>query len=204
MARHLRTDGAALARAVQEMADRAQADPSAAGRIASVTATLEENLRSQVRFNQHGRDFAFQSDELTVLGGEATAPSPMRYFLSGVAFCELVWCAKGAALVGCELESLEVDVQAYLDVRGEHKVGDGVPPYPQWFVVGVTAGSPCVPEAVLRMVDEAEGRCPVMTLIKRAAPVYGRVVHNGAVIRNSVPAEIAAEIVRAASAANRR
>lgn len=199
MAARLRTDGKLLARAVNQMADRVQADPSSAGRIAAVTATLEENLRSQARFNQHGKDFAFQSDELTVLGGEATAPSPMRYFLSGIAFCELVWCAKTAGLAGCDLESLQVDVQAYLDVRGEHKVGDGVPPYPQWFVIRVTAASPCAPEAVLRMVDDAEERCPIVTLLKRAAPIYGRVVHNGAVIRDSVPAAIVAELDREAA-----
>ena len=37
----------------------------------------------------------------------------MRYFLSGIAFCQQGWYAKGSAIVGCDLESLELDVRIF-------------------------------------------------------------------------------------------
>lgn len=173
------------------MVSRLEADPSGAIRIPSVSATLQENLRNEVRFTQHDREFVFHSDELEFLGGDATAPSPLRYFLSGVAFCQSVWYVKGAALATCELESLRIDVHTYLDVRGEHKVGEGVPPHPQWFVVEASVGSPSSSDSVLAMVDEADARCPVFGLLKLAVPVYERVLHNGEVVRDTVPADVA-------------
>lgn len=185
------TDRERLLRAVQQMVSRLESDPSAAVRVPAVSSTLKENLKNEVRFLQHDREFVFQSDELGFLGGDGTAPSPLRYFLSGVAFCQSVWYAKGAALAGCDLEALRIDVHAYLDVRGEHKVGEGVPPHLQWFVVDADVGSPSSSEAVLAMVDEADARCPVFTLLKLAIPAYERIVHNGTVIRDTVPAEAA-------------
>ncbi|NIP81918.1 MAG: hypothetical protein GWM90_22950, partial [Gemmatimonadetes bacterium] len=83
---------------------------------------------------QYGREFSFESDESVDRAGDGSAPSPLRYFLSGIAFCLQVWYAKGAAIVGCQIDDLRIEVRTFMDMRGEHRVGP-VPPHPQWIVV---------------------------------------------------------------------
>jgi uncharacterized OsmC-like protein len=141
-------------------------------------------------FVQYDRPFSFFSDEAAHRGGHEQGPSPMRYFLSGIAFCQQGWYAKGSAIVGCDLESLELDVRTLMDMRGEHGF-DEVPPYPQWLILEARVDSPSSREAVLAMIDWGDARCPLGCLVRRAVPVYGRIVHNGVVIRDTVPAEVA-------------
>lgn len=153
----------------------------------SVTTRLIEDVTVEAAFEQYGQHFQFIGDEAVSRGGKEKGPSPMRYFLAGIAFCMQGWWAKGSALVGCEVEALELDVHTYLDMRGEHALPD-VPAHPQFLVLDVRVQSPDTAERVLEMIDWGNARCPLGTFARRAVPVYERVTHNDTIVRDTVPA----------------
>jgi uncharacterized OsmC-like protein len=182
----MRVDLAKLADNVNETAARL-AEDSAAGHVRpNVQTRLIANVQAQSDFVQYGKQFSFRCDESDDRAGTGEAPSPLRYFLSGIAFCQQVWYAKGAALVGCPIEELEIDVRTYMDMRGEHHVDDVVA-HPQWIAIEARVTSPGSSEQVLAMVDEANSRCPVYSLVSLAVPVYERIHHNGTVVRDTIP-----------------
>lgn len=182
----MRVDGEKLQRNLDETVRRLGVDAQDGLVRAKVTASLVQDVSLESRFVQYGQSFAFKCDEAVERGGRGEAPSPLRYFLSGIAFCQGVWYAKGAAVVRCLLESLEIDVETFLDMRGEHRMGD-VPAYPQWILLEARVGSPSAPDLVLAMVDEADARCPLWNLVARAVPVFERIVHNGTLLRDTAP-----------------
>jgi uncharacterized OsmC-like protein len=164
-------------------------DPTAGHVRPLVKTTLVHNVHARSDFIQYGKEFSFECDESDGRAGTSQAPSPLRYFLSSIAFCQQVWFAKGAALAGVVIEELEIDVHTYMDMRGEHKVGE-VPPNPQWIIIEANVTSPSATAAVLAMADEAKARCPVTNLIAKAVPVYEQIRLKGAVIRDTVPARL--------------
>lgn len=182
----MRTDPELLRENVEMHERRLAEDPESGHVRPAVVTYLVDNVRARSDFTQYGRDFTFECDESEGRAGTSSAPSPLRYFLSGIAFCLQVWYAKGAALVGCPLEDLRIEVRTFMDMRGEHHVGSA-PPHPQWIVVESDVDSPADPETVLAMVDEANSRCPVSALVAKAVPIYERIRHRGSIIRDTVP-----------------
>lgn len=172
---------------MEETAVRLIGDPTAGHVRPLVKSTLVHNVHARSDFVQYDKEFSFECDEADGRAGTSQAPSPLRYFLSSIAFCQQVWFAKGAALAGVEVEELEIDVHTYMDMRGEHKVGE-VPPHPQWIIIEANVMSPSPPSAVLAMADEANARCPVTTLVAKAVPVFEQIRLNGVLVRDTVPA----------------
>ncbi len=154
-----------------------------------VSAELIEDVSVELSFEQYGREFTFYGDEASDRGGHERGPSPMRYFLSGIAFCMLGWYAKGSGFADCDVEAMGMDIRAFLDMRGEHGFEDH-PVHPQWLIFDIRVASPSSPESVLAMVDWGDERCPLGAFARRAVPVYEIVTHNGAVIRDTVPADL--------------
>lgn len=182
----MRVDRDRLRQNVEETAEMLRRDADAGHVRPRVSTTLIENVHARSEFTQYDKEFSFECDESSGRAGADAAPSPLRYFLSGLAFCMQVWYAKGAALADCEIEDLRIDILTYMDMRGEHLV-DGVPPHPQWIVIEARVDSPSEPSAVLAMVDEANARCPVYSLVSRAVPIYERIHHGDRVLRDTVP-----------------
>jgi uncharacterized OsmC-like protein len=151
-----------------------------------VSTRLIEDVSVESTFEQYDRPFTFYGDEAKWRGGHERGPSPMRYLLSGIAFCLQGWYAKGSAFTDVEIGSLEVDLRTYLDVRGEHGFDD-IPKHPQWLIVEVRVESTSPADRVLEMIDWGDERCPLGVLIRRAIPVHQRVLLNGTSIRDSVP-----------------
>lgn len=182
----MRTDPDLLRANVEDTAARLAAEPGAGHVRPSVVTNLVENVHATSEFVQYGKRYTFACDESGDRAGRGSAPSPLRYFLSGIAFCLQVWYAKGAALVGCPLEDLRIEVRTYMDMRGEHRLGD-VPPHPQWIVVDAVVTTTAPDETVLAMVDEAGARCPVSNLVGKAIPIYERIRVGGRVLRDTIP-----------------
>ena len=154
-----------------------------------VSAHLIEDVSVGLSFEQYGRDFTFYGDEAADRGGHERGPSPMRYFLSGIAFCMLGWYAKGSDFADCDVEAMEMDIRSFLDMRGEHGF-EGDPVHPQWLVFDIRVTSSSSPESVLAMVDWGDERCPLGAFARRAVPVYEIVTHNDTIIRDTVPADL--------------
>ena len=182
----MRVDREKLRLNVESTAELLRSDASAGHVRPLVRTRLVENVNARSEFIQYDKEFAFECDESEGRAGTGSAPSPLRYFLSGLAFCQQVWYAKGAALVGCEIEDLEIDVSTYMDMRGEHLIDD-IAPNPQWIVIDARVTTPGTDEQVLALVDEANARCPVYNLVAKAVPIYERISHNGVVVRDTIP-----------------
>ncbi len=182
----MRVDLGKLRANVESTTELLQADETAGHVRPRVVTRLVSNVNARSEFVQYDKEFAFECDESEGRAGGGAAPSPLRYFLSGLAFCQQVWYAKGAALVGCEIEELRIDVLTYMDMRGEHLI-DGIPPNPQWIVIDADVTTPGTDEQVLAMVDEANARCPVYSLVVKAIPVFERISRNGRLLRDTVP-----------------
>lgn len=174
---------------VEETAALLTADPSAGHVRPLVKTTLVNNVHARSDFVQYDRNFSFECDESDGRAGTGQAPSPLRYLLSSIAFCLQVWFAKGAALADVQIEDLGIDVHTYMDMRGEHKVGEA-PPNPQWIIVEASVVSQSSVESVLLMADEANARCPVTNLVAKAVPIYERIRLNNKVIRDNVPTDL--------------
>lgn len=172
------------------VADRLRADPGFGLMRPYVSATLVRDVSVQSDFVQYDRPFTFLCDEAADRGGHETGPSPMRYLLSGVAFCLLGWVAKASSLLDVELTACSATLRTFLDMRGEHGV-EGAETNPQWLVIEATVESAASPEDVLRVIDHGRAHCPLTVLVGKAIPVWERVVLNGRVIRDTVPPEAA-------------
>jgi uncharacterized OsmC-like protein len=170
--------------------ERLQTDPAFGLMHPAVTARLVRDVSVESSFVQYDRPFTFLGDEAADRGGHETGPSPMRYFLTGIAFCLLGWWAKGAALLDVEIDSLAVTMRAFLDMRGEHAVGD-LPANPQNLILDVAVSGPAAHDRVLEVIDWGIRYCPLAALVGSAIPVLQRVVHDGTVIRDIAPAAIA-------------
>jgi len=168
------------------LAESLARDPSSGFVTPRVATTLVEDVRAVSVFTQYDSQFEFRCDESEGRGGRGEAPSPLRYLLSSLAFCQQVWYAKGAAIVGCDVEALEINVETFMDMRGEHLV-DEIPTHPQWFLVAAHVDSPSSADCVRAMAAEANRRCPVYGLLSRAVPIYTRLVHNGVVLEDQIP-----------------
>jgi uncharacterized OsmC-like protein len=155
----------------------------------AVTARLVRDVSMEVSFTQFGRDYRLSG--VIATGPDAEAPSPLRYFLTSLALCVEGWWAKASAVIGCELESVELEAKLGIDVRGEHGFDD-VPRHPQWVEFVGRISSPASPEQVLAVVDLGDDRCPLLSLVRLAVPVYELVIHNGVAIRDTTPREPAA------------
>lgn len=182
----MKIDADKLRSNVTSTADMLAADDTAGHVRPRVSTRLVEDVHARSDFTQYDKDFSFECDESEGRAGRGEHPSPLRYFLSGLAFCQQVWYAKGAALVGCELDDLRIDVLTYMDMRGEHHVA-GVPNHPQWIIIDASVTSSSNAATALAMVDEANARCPVYGLVARAVPIYERIRLNDELIRDTVP-----------------
>jgi uncharacterized OsmC-like protein len=164
-------------------------EPDQGFRRVGVDARIIKDVTVEATFEQYDREWLLIGDEAVSRGGHEEGPSPLRYFMSSIAICQLGWWAKGSAAVGCDLEALEVGVRTFLDMRGEHGVG-GHPTHPQWLALHIRASSPSTADTVLQMIEWGDERCPLGVLVRMAIPIYERVEHNGSIIRDTIPADI--------------
>ncbi|KQW06273.1 hypothetical protein ASC66_07045 [Leifsonia sp. Root4] len=175
-----------LRRSIEAQIAQLTEDPQSAIVRPWVRTELERGVLGVSRFTQYGTEYEFRSDEALDRGGEASAPSPMRYLLSGVAFCLQGWTAKCFAQHDVPLDALAVELRTTMDMRGELLLGD-VPAHPQWLVAELTVTSSASATSVADLVAEAVDRCPLSALLKRAIPLYVKITLRGVVISDDRP-----------------
>ncbi len=169
-----------------KLGERLKSDGSAGLMHPYVSTRLIQDVSVECSFVQYEKNYTFHGDEAVERGGHERGPSPMRYFLSGIAFCMQGWYAKGCAVAGVDVESMRLDVRTFLDMRGEH--GDEQSPvYPQWLIFDLRIESHAPKEKILEVVDWGNARCPLGVFAARAVPVYHQVTHNDAVVRDTRP-----------------
>jgi uncharacterized OsmC-like protein len=104
-------------------------------------------------------------------GGSNAGPNPGVLGRAALASCLAIGYAMWAARLGVPVDSLEIEVQADYDVRGELGVDDAVRPGYAAIRYVVHVSSPAGPEAVNRWLDTADKYSSWRDNIANAVPV---------------------------------
>lgn len=98
-------------------------------------------------------------------GGSGEGPDPGVFGRSALASCLAVGYVMWAAHHDVPIESLEVEVQADYDARGEYGVGDTPPEYSAIRYV-VRVASPAPEPDILKVLDAAESHSPYLAIFR--------------------------------------
>lgn len=99
------------------------------------------------------KSFEFEIDEPPALLGEDRAPNPQEFLLAAMNACILNTFVAGCALAGIELESVTMESEGELDLRGFLGIDPDVPPgYTELYYTIRVKGS--ADEAAYRAVHE--------------------------------------------------
>jgi uncharacterized OsmC-like protein len=111
-----------------------QADPAQARASFHVTSRWQGQTRSRTTVEaitlggeRIERDFTIVADEPNELLGTNTAPNPQELLMAAVNACMMVGYVAGASMKGIQLDSLEIETQGELDLRGFLGLSDDVP-----------------------------------------------------------------------------
>lgn len=113
-------------------------------------------------------------DEPPSLGGEGAAPSPVEYALAALGSCQVITYQFWAARLGVRLDTVAVDVEGDLDVRGFFGLDDRTRPGFTAVRVRVRLSGPEPRhryDELTRLVDE---HCPVLDLFANSTAVTTR------------------------------
>ena len=75
----------------ESLVEKLANDPDAGLMRPYVSTRLIENVSVESTFEQYDKEYTFYGDEAKSRAGFERGPSPMRYFLNGVAFCLQGW-----------------------------------------------------------------------------------------------------------------
>jgi uncharacterized OsmC-like protein len=140
------------------------------GRLTCATrARLVEGLRCEIEEGP----WMFSADMPVKVGGDDTAPTP-----GALASCLTIGIAIWAARLGVPIDTLEVEVQADFDARGELGVGRVLPGYTEVRYV-VKVESPAARQELDDLLAMGERHSPYLDVFGRAMALR-RVLHvNG-------------------------
>lgn len=127
------------------------------GLVVSVTGPAGESLRT---------------DMVPSVGGAASAPSPGWLLRAAEASCVVTLIAMRAAMLGINLDTIEVTVDSESDDRGLLGIADDVPAGPLSGRVAVRLSAPGVDRSVLEDIAHwGVEHCPVCDAVERAVPI---------------------------------
>jgi uncharacterized OsmC-like protein len=127
-------------------------------RLQSATGPLRQAGAEQ---GQRSARFTLKSDEPTELLGSDTAASPAEYVLQALAGCYTVTLAANAAARGIALNSVQLALQADIDLAGFLGIDDAVRPGIQAIRVDVTLDSDATREEEEQLIRVVTQRSPI-------------------------------------------
>ena len=110
-------------------------------------------------------------DEPASLGGQDAAASPVEMVLAGLVSCQVVTYRIWAAKLGVQIDTIDVAIEADLDVRGFFGLDDEVRPGFGGVRVLVTLGGPESRECYAELARVVDEHCPVLDLLANSTAV---------------------------------
>ena len=145
-----------------------------------ILAETDEGLRKKGTFlaPDYVQEFTVYSDEGPRLGGGASAPTPIGYFLQGAAFCTLTQLTRYGEMMKIAVDNAKVTVRARFRTEGsvlkETILGDTTA-----FEVKIEIESTDPPERVAALIRNAEAGCFLMQAIRNPTDVQSAHKLNG-------------------------
>ena len=139
------------------------------------------------------RGFTVPIDEPRELGGNDTAPKPVELLLAALGGCQEIVYRAFAAVLGIEIDRIEVHAKGHLDLHGFLGLSNEIPAGFSDISFTTRIVSSASEEAISQLAALVEKHCPVQDTLSRSIPVKGKVelVHPegaGSVIDILVPA----------------
>lgn len=169
--------------ALGEFVDEITRAPDEAQMQYGVALDWESGTRSRaearpMRVGPHrvSRSFSWKVDEPRQLLGNNHAPSPQELLLSGVGACMMVAFVAGATAAGIQIESLRLDLDADLDLRGFLGIGSNATVgFPEIrYRIHVTADA--TPEDLERLHRNAVAHSPNAQTVLNPVALKGEIV----------------------------
>jgi len=110
-------------------------------------------------------------DEPKSLGGGNVAANPVEYALTALGSCQAITYRFWAAHLGLALDSVRVEVEGDLDVRGFFGIDDSVRPGFGAVRVRVRLSGPEPAERYEELARAVDAHCPVLDLFSHPVPV---------------------------------
>jgi len=120
---------------------------------------------------QVGSGHRFTVDEPEALGGGNAAANPVEYALAALGSCQAITYRFWAARLGVALDTVHVEVEGDLDVRGFFGLDDTVRPGFGAVRLHVQLSGPERPERYQELADAVDAHCPVLDLFAHPVPV---------------------------------
>lgn len=161
-----------IAEAVAAVTDRISKDHEAAKAVFSATSSLHEGLFADIQIRQ----FDLVADEPESLGGTDQGPNPVELVLGAFASCQEIVIAAYAAVIGVELQRVNVKAYGELDLRGFFNVCDKIRPgfnKVRYETEIITKEKDEAKLAQLRFF--AQNRCPVLDILQQPVETVGTV-----------------------------
>jgi len=120
------------------------------------------------------RGFSVPIDEPRELGGNDTAPNPVELLLAALGGCQEIVYRAFAAVLGIEIDRIEVHAKGHLDLHGFLGLAD----VPAGFTnISFTTRivSAASPESIRQLAILVEKHCPVQDTLARPIPINGKV-----------------------------
>jgi uncharacterized OsmC-like protein len=146
--------------------EQVRKDPSTGQFIFRATTVWAGGARSASRI----RDFALEGDETTALFGSNQAPNPAEQVLAALGGCLTVGISYMAALKGIRIDSIAIETEGDLDIRGFFGV-EGVYPGYQRIRVLVHLQCDAGRQETQDLLHSVVKTSPVTDIIARGAPV---------------------------------
>jgi uncharacterized OsmC-like protein len=165
--------------------ERYTADPEAARVRIAVTTEIADGMRCETVARGH----SVAADEPRSLGGTDSAQSPVELLLTSLATCQAVTYRLWAAELGVALDTVAVEVEGRIDLRGFLGLAEVSAGY-ESVGIRVTLAGPETPARYRELADAVDRHCPVFDVLARPVPVTRELMVAG-----ETPSGVAAEAV---------
>jgi uncharacterized OsmC-like protein len=149
--------------------DQVRKDPSLGQYVFRATTVWAGGARSASRI----RDFTLEADESKTLFGSNQAPNPVEQVLAALGGCLTIGISYVAALKGIGVDSIAIETEGDLDIRGFFGV-EGVHPGYQRIQVLVHLQCDAGREETQTLLDSVVKTSPVIDILMRGIPVSVR------------------------------
>ncbi len=160
-----------IKKAVQNLIETINNKPQIATTVFRASSFSEQDgfaVRSQIR------GFSTVMDEPLELGGTDTGPNPVEMLLAALGGCQEIVYRAYAAVMGLEIERIEVHAKGYLDLRGLLNLAEVPSGFSQIsFTTRIVSAEP--EEKIRELAEMVEQHCPVMDTLMRTVEVRGKV-----------------------------
>lgn len=153
-------------------AQRLGEDPATATLTFRAGGTAAGSVASVITAGRH----SFVVDEPAGLGGDDAAASPVEYALGALIACQVVVYRLYAHTLGIPFDSLTIDAEGDLDVRGLFGLDEGVRPGFSDVRLSVHLSGPESAERYQELQDAVAAHCPVQDLFQNPTPFSATLV----------------------------